>query len=255
MPQKKSIPQQLSSLIKNIEKTSNGQASVDLKMLSETDNPECIFIHICPKEGPYKYGTFVFEIQLGNGYPINPPAVSCHTSVYHPNIDFDVCLSMLDEWTGDMDLEDIVMGLLFLMQNPQIDDPLNLNFRGDEKYPDFVRKVRKSLKGQLKDSSGHVFERNWHKPENSTPSDSESEELVSFSPTSLPSTPIMFDNSGEYRAIDSSRHGHDSNNLLDYDGRNAATVTLNTAINIAILGVVTVCVSTFIIYKCLKKGL
>lgn len=52
-----------------------------------------------------------------------------------------VCLSMLDEWTGDMDLEDIVMGLLFLMQNPQIDDPLNGNFRGDEKYPDFVRKV------------------------------------------------------------------------------------------------------------------
>ena len=56
-----------------------------------------------------------------------------------------VCLSMLDEWTGDMDLEDIVMGLLFLMQNPQIDDPLNGNFRGDEKYPDFVRKVCTSV--------------------------------------------------------------------------------------------------------------
>ena len=48
---------------------------------------------------------------------------------------------MLDEWTGDMDLEDIVMGLLFLMQNPQIDDPLNGMFRGDEKYTDFVRKA------------------------------------------------------------------------------------------------------------------
>ena len=90
MPHKKTIPQQLSSLIRNIEKTSNGQASVNLKMLAETDNPECIFIQISPKEGPYKYGMFLFEIQLGNGYPMNPPVVSCHTSVYHPNIEFDV---------------------------------------------------------------------------------------------------------------------------------------------------------------------
>ena len=52
---------------------------------------------------------------------------------------------MLDEWTGDMDLEDIVMGLLFLMQNPQIDDPLNGMFRGDEKYTDFVRKACDTL--------------------------------------------------------------------------------------------------------------
>ena len=90
MPQKKSIPQQLSSLIKNIERTSNGQASVVLKMLAETEHPECIFIEIRPKEGPYKYGLFQFEIQLSNGYPINPPVVSCHTIVYHPNIEYDV---------------------------------------------------------------------------------------------------------------------------------------------------------------------
>ena len=90
MPQKKSIPQQLSSLIKNIERTSNGQASVNLKMLSETEQPECIFIEIRPKEGPYRYGLFLFEIQLANGYPVNPPTVSCHTSIYHPNIEFDV---------------------------------------------------------------------------------------------------------------------------------------------------------------------
>ena len=90
MPPKKSIPQQLSSLIKNIERTSNGQASVDHKMLAETEHPECIFIEIRPKEGPYKHGLFLFEIQLANGYPLHPPVVSCHTSIYHPNIEFDV---------------------------------------------------------------------------------------------------------------------------------------------------------------------
>ena len=90
MPQKKSIPQQLSSLIKNIEKTSNGQATVDLNMLAQTDSPECIFVEICPKEGPYKHGQFLFEILLSDGYPQNPPIVSCHTPVYHPNIEFDV---------------------------------------------------------------------------------------------------------------------------------------------------------------------
>lgn len=48
---------------------------------------------------------------------------------------------MLSEWTSDMDLEDIVMGLLYLMQNPQLDDPLNSMFDGGEKYDRFVKTV------------------------------------------------------------------------------------------------------------------
>ncbi|KAG8434175.1 hypothetical protein GDO86_012522 [Hymenochirus boettgeri] len=54
---------------------------------------------ICPDEGFYKAGKFVFSFKVGQGYPHDPPKVKCETMVYHPNIDLEgnVCLNILRE--------------------------------------------------------------------------------------------------------------------------------------------------------------
>ena len=108
------------------------------------------------------------------------------------------------------------------------------------------------MKGQLKDSNGQHFERNWHRPSTGTPSDSESEaELETFS---APSTPDIFDTSDDnIRTV--ARLGRDSDELFEEEGRHPAVKTLNSAISYAVFGMVTVVVSTFLIYKCIKKFL
>ncbi|NXH18485.1 UBC12 enzyme, partial [Bucco capensis] len=52
---------------------------------------------ICPDEGFYKGGKFIFSFKVGQGYPHDPPKVKCETMVYHPNIDLEgnVCLNIL----------------------------------------------------------------------------------------------------------------------------------------------------------------
>ncbi|XP_011502503.1 PREDICTED: NEDD8-conjugating enzyme Ubc12 isoform X3 [Ceratosolen solmsi marchali] len=44
---------------------------------------------ICPDEGFYKGGRFIFSFKVGPNYPHEPPKVKCETQVYHPNIDLE----------------------------------------------------------------------------------------------------------------------------------------------------------------------
>ena len=52
---------------------------------------------ICPDEGFYKGGRFVFNFKISLNYPHEAPKIKCETQVYHPNIDMDgnVCLNIL----------------------------------------------------------------------------------------------------------------------------------------------------------------
>ncbi|CAB4061902.1 UBE2M [Lepeophtheirus salmonis] len=56
-------------------------------------------LYICPDEGYYRDGRFVFTFKIGASYPHEPPKVKCETKVYHPNIDLEgnVCLNILRE--------------------------------------------------------------------------------------------------------------------------------------------------------------
>ncbi|KAL1441134.1 hypothetical protein MTO96_008875 [Rhipicephalus appendiculatus] len=83
---------------------------------------------ICPDEGFYRYGRFVFHVRVGANYPHEPPSVKCETSVFHPNIDLEgnVCLNILrDEWNPVLTLGSVVLGLLLLFTEPNTEDPLN----------------------------------------------------------------------------------------------------------------------------------
>lgn len=72
---------------------------------------------ICPDEGFYKGGRFVFNFRVGPNYPHEPPKVKCETQVYHPNIDLEgnVCLNILrEDWNPVLTISSIVYGLQYL---------------------------------------------------------------------------------------------------------------------------------------------
>lgn len=92
---------------------------------------------ICPDEGFYKGGRFVFTFKVSNlkfltligqlliqfwfqvnpNYPHEPPKVKCETQVYHPNIDLEgnVCLNILrEDWKPVLTVNSIVYGLQYL---------------------------------------------------------------------------------------------------------------------------------------------
>lgn len=151
-------------LARTISSFSNDQACLKELADDEDLDLETVFVTVSPNDGPYRGGKFDFEFDLSDGYPTCPPVVRCQTHIYHPNIDFcddqgDVCLNLLDElWTPDMTLEDVVQGVLFLLYNPNVEDPLSSMFTGNESEEQFLENVRASLRGESVD--GEDFERN-----------------------------------------------------------------------------------------------
>lgn len=156
-------------LAKNIDSLSDGQAW--LKPTDEDSDQEdtltTILVRLAPRSGPYRGGQFDFELDLSDGYPASPPLVRAVTPIYHPNIDYyddcsegEVCLNLLDElWSADMSLEDVVQGLLFLLHEPNLEDPLSSVFNGTEDEEEFYQTVRQSLRGGM-EIEGLYFERN-----------------------------------------------------------------------------------------------
>ena len=173
------------ALAKNIESFSNGQAFLKTRDEGEDDDDlETVRVTLTPREGPYRGGTFDFELDLSEGYPSSPPAVHSLNPVYHPNIDWcddlgDVCLNLLDElWSPEMTLEDVVQGLLFLFHHPNLEDPLNPMFSGAESEEEFLANVRQSLRGDVIEG----LDDTWDHPRN-LPDDYESEDEDNDAPT------------------------------------------------------------------------
>ncbi|AMD22603.1 HHL167Cp [Eremothecium sinecaudum] len=100
-------------------------ATIDTQRL-KSDN--IIRLSISPDEGYYKGGRFSFSISFKDTYPMEPPIVKCLNTIYHPNIDYNgsICLNVLrEDWSPVMDLQTVVIGLLFLFLEPNGNDPLN----------------------------------------------------------------------------------------------------------------------------------
>lgn len=79
-------------------------------------------------EGFYKGINVIFELNVSENYPLEPPKVKCLTELFHPNIDLDgnVCLNILrDDWRPVLSIRSILYGLQFLLLEPNTDDPLN----------------------------------------------------------------------------------------------------------------------------------
>lgn len=87
-------------------------------------------IHISPNEGYYKGGKYDFKVEINNNFPIDPPKIKCMNKIYHPNIDLEgnICLNILrSDWSPALNLNSIIIGLNFLILEPNPNDPLNKN--------------------------------------------------------------------------------------------------------------------------------
>jgi ubiquitin-conjugating enzyme E2 M len=107
-------------------------------------------VTIRPVEGIYKDGSFDFLINIPPNYKNDPPQVKCVTKHLHPNIqatDGSVCMNLLrEDWLPSLGLDDILVGLLHLYQEPNPSDPLNTDaadlMRSD--LAEFTRQARSS---------------------------------------------------------------------------------------------------------------
>lgn len=109
-------------------------------------------IQIRPTEGYYKSGNFRFNVEIGDSFPIDPPRIKCMQKIYHPNIDLEgnVCLNILrEDWSPVLSLNSVLLGLNFLLLEPNPNDPLNKAAANVlvKSTPTFTKNVRASMKG------------------------------------------------------------------------------------------------------------
>ena len=99
--------------------------------LCENNNMYFI-LHLTGKAGtPYAGGKFKIEIFMPENYPIEPPKMKFKTKIYHPNIDRlgRICLDILkqDNWSPAFQLTSLTLAMFVLLENPNLDDPLDTN--------------------------------------------------------------------------------------------------------------------------------
>ena len=101
------------------------------------------------------------QIGVPSGYENNePPTIYCETDIYHPNIDTtedesescgtNVCLNLLDKgtWNHKFGFEGAIIGLLYLLNNPNLEDPLSPEFDGVISEDDFEENVALYMRGE-----------------------------------------------------------------------------------------------------------
>ena len=137
----------LQRLVQFVGLVSNNQASVSI---NDDQDYRHFNLLITPKEGPYYNAEITFRFQIKASYPSTPPVIQCLNKIYHPNIDDegDICLSIINEWCPDTnDLLDCLQGLMFILYNPNLEDPLSPFFGPDEEEEQFLDIVRITLTG------------------------------------------------------------------------------------------------------------
>lgn len=87
-----------------------------------------IKVCVCPDAGYWAEKELKFEIRTKR-YPKQACKVICKSNILHPNIlesDGEVCLNIFDEdWQPSMRIEDYISGILYILHNPNFDDPLS----------------------------------------------------------------------------------------------------------------------------------
>merc|ERR1712061_628514 len=95
------------------------------------DNYRYFHIKMCGPTGtPYVGGTYVLELFLPEGYPMEPPKVRFLTKIYHPNIDKlgRICLDVLkDKWSPALQIRTVLLSIQALLSAPEPSDPLDTN--------------------------------------------------------------------------------------------------------------------------------
>lgn len=120
-------------------------------------------VRICPCDGIYRGGKFMFDFKIPSAYPHEAPKVLCETTVFHPNIDMEghVCLNILrEDWNPVLTIRSVILGLQFIMLEPNPDDPLNKEAAAmqTESRGRFERLVRDTFKGGMKQAGSGRYQ-------------------------------------------------------------------------------------------------
>jgi ubiquitin-conjugating enzyme E2 M len=136
-----SLFKEVQNIRKRIESLASGQL-LKLKILNDR-----VRIEVKPDDGLWQKKHLHFEIKTKE-YPRSPCKVLCKSQILHPNIleiDGEVCLSLFDEdWFPDMRLDDYINGILFILHNPNFDDPLSDFFhtaKSNGKIPEAIKSI------------------------------------------------------------------------------------------------------------------
>ena len=122
----------------------------------EPDNIMLLKLTVTPDENIYKDAVVPFIMNFSCNYPFEPPKIKCTKKIYHPNIDLDgnICLNILrDDWTPALDIQSIIIGIVFLFTHFNSDDPLNKDAAEmlAQNAAQFERNVRQALAGSRVD--------------------------------------------------------------------------------------------------------
>lgn len=126
----------------------------------QSRDPPLLRLTVSPDEGIYREGHFNFELTFSESYPIEPPQARCLNRIFHPNIDREgkICLNILrEDWSPALDLQSIVIGLLFLFLEVSGKDPLNKQAASalNDDPAKFARLVRQTLAGYGHDGQSY----------------------------------------------------------------------------------------------------
>ena len=132
---------------------------------------------------------YFLQIGVPSGYENNePPTIYCETDIYHPNIDTtedesescgtNVCLNLLDKgtWNHKFGFEGAVIGLLYLLNNPNLEDPLSPEFDGVISEDDFEENVALYMRGE--EVEGRSYEAEFLKELREKTSSDASDEII-----------------------------------------------------------------------------
>ncbi|KAG2736760.1 hypothetical protein G9P44_000850 [Scheffersomyces stipitis] len=124
--------------------SSNNHQIVSLNPVDEDDifKWEAVISKPSKKDSQFYYqGEWKLGISVPSTYPITPPQMKFVSPICHPNINIttgEICLDILksDSWSPAWNLENLLVAILMLLDNPEPDSPLNLDsanlFRHDK---------------------------------------------------------------------------------------------------------------------------
>lgn len=72
------------------------------------------------QSSPYEDGYFIIDFFFKSNFPKNGPEAKFVTKMFHPNVNSDghVCINILNSWNGNLSMENVLYGIIEIMDNP-----------------------------------------------------------------------------------------------------------------------------------------